>query len=116
MSSQEPYYYKKILVDLVDTGSQLGILDKKEKHFLIPVAPRISIIYYLPKVHKSVTQPPGRPIISGINSVTSRIGKYIDYYLQPIVKSIPSFLKDTRDTIAKLQQVTYSEDLIQGHC
>lgn len=104
--------YKKILVDLVDSGFQLGILDKKEKNYLVPVVPRIPIIYYLPKVHKNVTHPPGRPIISGINSVTSRIGKYIDFFLQPIVQSIPSFLKDTRDTIAKLQQITYSDDLL----
>lgn len=52
--------FKRTLTDLIDTGSQLGILDKKEKIFLVPVAPWIPIIYYLPKVHKSVTQPPGR--------------------------------------------------------
>lgn len=74
--------YKKTLVELIDTGSQLGILDKKEKHYLVPVAPRIPIMYYLPKVHKNATHPPGCPIISGINFVTSRIGKYIDFFLQ----------------------------------
>lgn len=36
--------YKKTLADLVDTGSQLGILDKKEKSYLVPVVPRIPII------------------------------------------------------------------------
>lgn len=87
--------FKKTLIDLINTGSQLGILDKNEKSYLIPVAPLIPIIYYLPKVHKSVTQPPGRPIISGINLVTPRIGRYIDFHLQPIVKLIPSYLKDT---------------------
>lgn len=81
--------FKKALVDLIDTGSQLGILYKKERSYLLPVAPRIPIIYYLPKVHKDAKRPLGRPIISDIDSVTSRIGCYIDFYLQPIVKSIP---------------------------
>lgn len=44
--------------------------------------------------------------------MTSRIGRYIDFHLQPLVKSMPSYLKDTKDTIALLQQVNYSEDLL----
>lgn len=39
--------------------AQLGILDKKENKFLVPVAPRIPVMYYLPKVHKNVQHPPG---------------------------------------------------------
>lgn len=73
--------FKKTLTNLIDTGFQLGILDKMERSYLIPVAPWIPVIYYLPKVHKSITQPPGRPIISGIDSITSRIRNYIDFYL-----------------------------------
>lgn len=65
--------FKKSLADLIDMGAQLGILDKKEKTFLVPFAPQIAVMYYLPKVHKDAHHPPGRPIISGINSVTSRI-------------------------------------------
>lgn len=70
--------YKKALVEMVNA---LCILDKKEKEFLIPLAPRIPIIYHLPKVHKDPTNLPGRLIVSGIDSVTLRIGRYIDHYL-----------------------------------
>ena len=104
--------FKVSLKKLIDMGARKGILDNKEKSYLLPKVPRIPVMYYLPKVHKNSTRPPGRPIVSGINSITSRVGKYIDYHLQPIVKSIPSYLKDTRHTIAKLQEVPYTEDLL----
>lgn len=100
------------LIDLIETGAQLGILDKKERSYLIPAVSRIPVIYYSSKVNKDIHCPPGRPIISGINSVTSRVGKYIDFHLQPIVKSIPSYLKDTRHTISLLQKISYSRDIL----
>lgn len=44
--------FKKDLVALVNRGYDRQILNKKEKAFLIPTAPRIPIIYQLPKIHK----------------------------------------------------------------
>lgn len=69
-------------------------------------------MYYLPKVHKNATQPPGRPIVSGIDSVTSRVGRYIDFHLQPLVQSVPSYLKDTGDTIRRLESIDYQHDYL----
>lgn len=63
--------YKGILEKIVMKGFDCDILNKKEKAFLVPKAPKIPILYYLPKVHKSLTCPLGRPIVSGIDSVTS---------------------------------------------
>lgn len=51
--------FKRALVDLIDMGFQLGILDKKEKSCLVPVRPHIPIIYYLPKAHKDAIHLPG---------------------------------------------------------
>lgn len=63
--------YKRALTSLVDEGFSLGILDKNERSYLVPLAPHISAIYYLPKVHKKYKKdpvdPPGRPIVSGID-------------------------------------------------
>lgn len=102
--------YKKALTEIVNEGLSLNILNKKE-HDWIPLAPGIPIIYHLPKVHKDPVNPPGHPIVSGIDSVTSRIGKYIDY-LQPLVKLIPSYLKYTGETIRLLETIPYHEDII----
>ncbi|XP_077341766.1 suppressor of cytokine signaling 5 isoform X1 [Lithobates pipiens] len=94
--------YKKELTGIVDEGFHRGILTDKEKSFLVPMAPRTPVIYYLPKLHKSTTCPPGRPIVSGIDSVTSRVGRYIDFFLQPLVKKIPSYVRDTKQILNML--------------
>lgn len=99
--------FKRELKDLVEKGFDMGILNKKEKEHLVPLAPRLPIIYSLPKVHKTLSNPPGRPIISGIDSITSRIGKYIDFYLQPLVMGTPSFLRDTKHVINILSTIEW---------
>lgn len=65
----------------------------------MPSVPRVPVMYYLPKIHKNLLKPPGRPIISGIDSVTARIGRYVDDFLQPLVTATPSYLKDTTQVI-----------------
>ena len=54
---------------------------------------RTPVFYLLPKIHKQST--PGRPIISGCNSPTERLSKYLNHYLKPIVETSPSYIKDT---------------------
>ena len=63
----------------------------------------------LPKIHKEYNETlplgyTGRPIVSACNSCTDHISKYIDYNLQPLMKSLPSYVKDTTDFILKLKQ------------
>lgn len=41
--------------------------------------PLKAFIYVLPKVCKT-PQPPGRPIVSGIESLTERISSFVDYH------------------------------------
>lgn len=53
------------------------------------------INYHLPKVHKSITDPPGHPIIAGISSLTSPLSEYINLFLQKYVVKLDYFLKDT---------------------
>lgn len=61
-------------------------MNKKETKYLQPNVCRIPFIYTLPKIHKDKIKPPGRLIVNGINSVGARIGEYIDWFLQPVVK------------------------------
>lgn len=37
-------------------------------------------MYFLPKIHKSIKQPPSRPIVNGKDSVTARVGQHIDFF------------------------------------
>jgi hypothetical protein len=48
---------------------------------------------------------PGRPIVSACNSYTENISKYLDLILQPYMKSLPSYVKDTYDFWRKLKSL-----------
>ena len=43
--------------------------------------------------------------MSSINCHTANISKYVDHQLQPIMKQIPSYVKDTNDFINKINAV-----------
>lgn len=51
------------------------------------------IIHCIPTIDKNLDRAPGRPIVSGLNSIHARIGEYVDYYLQPIVMKNVGFPK-----------------------
>ena len=65
-------------------------------------SPRTPLFYISPKIHKDDN--PSRPV-SSINCHTANISKYADYHLQPIVKQIPSYVKDTDNFINKINAV-----------
>ena len=67
--------------------------------FLEPSSsPRIPRFYLLPKIHKPKINDitPGRPIVSGCGSATEKLSQYLDYFLKPIVQTIPSYIKDSK--------------------
>ena len=47
---------------------------------------------------------PIRGIISGYGSPTERLAGYVDCILQPGMKSLPSFLKDTIHTLQLIEE------------
>ena len=65
--------------------------------------PKTPHFYLKPQVHKEGN--PGRPLISSSNCHTSKISKYVDYHLQPILKDIPSYVQDTTNFVRKINQI-----------
>lgn len=61
--------FKKPLDRLLQTGRDMQILSKKEFDFLKVDHAVIPTFYLLPKVHKRLVKPPGRPIVAGIGSL-----------------------------------------------
>jgi len=65
--------------------------------------------YLLPKIHKShkswphPKMPPGRPIVSDVNTKSSRICSFIDHYLQPHSSTHEAYTKDTYHFIQKIR-------------
>ena len=94
---------------------------------LIPSHPRAATFYNIPKVHKLQNlvvstcpssnpdnfiieaqrlniNPPGRPIVSGIGTLTEYVSAFVDRELQPLLANIPSYIKDTTDFFITLSR------------
>lgn len=99
--------YKKELNLLVNLGIKKDILNKKESNTLYQshVEFRLSV----PKIHKSKENTPSRPIVNGIDSLTSRMGQYIDYFIQPAVQHTQAYLKDSKHLLQLLDTVPVLE-------
>jgi hypothetical protein len=87
------------------------ISDKQRKYFKGPENPRPRRFYLLPKIHKDPVSwpvphkiPPGRPIVSDVNSESYRICQYIDHFLRPLACQHQSYVKDTYDFINKIKK------------
>lgn len=114
LKSDPIFEFKEDLGLLVQKGLKRKVLTKKEADYLDPSVCRTPIIYFLPKVHKNTLQPPGRPIVNGIDSVSARLGQYIDFSLKPSVSEDKSFLRDTKQFIQILEGVPCMFDSL--HC
>ena len=73
--------------------------------FLRPPSPaRTPIFYGLPKVHKPTI--PLRPIVSGFDSPTDNLSKYIVSYLQPLAELTSSHFKDSTAFKLSLDEIS----------
>ncbi|CAJ0967333.1 unnamed protein product [Ranitomeya imitator] len=88
------------------------IIDQELKNYLSIEFPRTPVLYITPKIHKSLVDPPGRPIVSGVDSVFSRIGTFLDKILNPIAKKSKSYIQDTTDFLNKLEAVKFESEVI----
>lgn len=93
-----------VLQKLLTKAQEEGVLTKKECNFIYIKGPNIPLFYHLSKAHKSLWNPPGRPIISGIRSNACNLSHYINIYLQDFVKDLKSYLKDSDSLINLLNE------------
>ncbi|XP_044127307.1 fibrinogen-like protein 1 [Bufo gargarizans] len=65
----------------------LGIIDEKMCTFLINQSPTTLVLYILPKVHKTLIDPPGRPIEASVESVLFHLAIVLEKVLTPLGQS-----------------------------
>ncbi|XP_069831781.1 uncharacterized protein [Dendropsophus ebraccatus] len=94
---------KEQLRSLLHKHVTSGVIDSRTAERLIPESPRVPKWYLLPKIHKSLSRPPGRPIVSAVGSVTEGLSQYLDWALRPILKCFTSYLKDTNDFLLTIR-------------
>ncbi|XP_057297959.1 uncharacterized protein LOC130628918 [Hydractinia symbiolongicarpus] len=94
----------KEVKDYVDFLFVKQYIDKTTRRFLTPPnPPRTSLFYGLPKIHKP--EIPLRPIVSGCDSATDNLSKYVTHFIQPLVTKLPSYIKDTKHFLRGLREL-----------
>ena len=102
---------------LVQSMIEKGEITEKVGEFLVSGGDKLSNFYHLLKTHNiptDVSDPsqwlqengfPIRGIISGLGSPTERLSGFIDHFLQPGMKSLGTFLQDTKHTLQIISQL-----------
>lgn len=88
-----------VLKDLLDEGR----ITANEHKLMKPVQPSPGRFYMLPKIHKPGN--PGRPIISGIGTVTEPISGYVDSLIKHIPTILDSYIKDTTHFLREISNL-----------
>ena len=81
------------------------VLPPKAKNLTVD-QPRTSKFYMLPKIHKPGN--PGRPIVSACNCPTSNISAYLDSVMAPLVKQLPTYVKDSSHALQILESFSFT--------
>ena len=100
----------KLVNDTIERLKKQKLINEKYAEGLKRNDPKTPKFYPRLKIHKEGN--PGRPVVSSVNCHTANISKYVDYHLQPIVKAIPSYVKDTLGFLKIKESKSYiSRDL-----
>ena len=91
------------LAKVLSKLKRLQFISPKQYAYLAPPPnPRPRRLYTIPKIHKPPQDwpfpyciPPGRPIVSDINSESYHIAEYINHFLQPLASAQTSYIKDS---------------------
>ena len=62
-------------------------------------------LHFLPKIHKQLSNVPGRPMISNCGMPTEKVSEFLDNHLQSIMKKDLSYIKDSGDFISKIRRM-----------
>lgn len=73
--------------------------------------------YTTPNIRKAIN--PGKIVVSWINSPKLKISELADFYVQPIVNAISSYVQDTKSFLNKIKTINnVSEEtyLVNSRC
>ena len=82
-----------------------GVITEDIRQFAIRRNTNPARFYLLPKVHKKGV--PGRPVVSACGSATEVMSEIVEFFLQPYMPTISSFIKDTDDFIQSIHNIDF---------
>lgn len=59
----------------------------------------------LPRIHKSLIEPKGRPIVASNDSLLELLSNFVDHFIKPYVLKLPSYINDSTDDINKISEI-----------
>lgn len=95
--------YESQITTTLSQLKQLGKITSEILNRIKPTHSRPGRFYLLPKIHK--LNNPGRPIVSGLNTVTENISGLVDSLMKDIPPNFPSYLKDTNHFLQEISQL-----------
>ena len=109
-----------MLRDLIETSNEIflnlkrkGSISEKEMEYFVydyKNASNLRKLYFLPKIHKRLSNIPGQPVISNCETPAKKASKFLDYHLKPVMQRSWSYMKDTGDFIEKIKRISNLPD------
>ncbi|CAJ0960947.1 unnamed protein product [Ranitomeya imitator] len=99
------YNIRQKITTILNKHHQLKTIDTKTKTYLINHHPVTPVLYILPKIHKDLHNPPGRPIVASTNSILNPLSIFLEKILTPHARSTKSFILDTGDFLDKIHNL-----------
>ena len=87
--------HRTIVQNAIEDMFQNGEIDETVKAYLTDKHCRTAKFYLLPKIHKNINPPPGRPIMSANGCPTEKISAFVDHFINPFCPLIKSYVKDS---------------------
>ena len=81
-------------------------IDKNLFNYVLIKNPQLGRFYLLPKIHKRMTNVPGRPVISNNGTSTENISSYLHYQLKSLIPNVRHILEDARDFVNHIQDLS----------
>lgn len=98
-------YHHDLIQKELNNMLTLNEISRDTYLYLTSGGQRTSEFYMLPKIHKNLQHPPGRPIVSGNDSPSEKISQFVDHIIKPFVFTTKSYIRDTTDFINKLSKL-----------
>ncbi|CAJ0916116.1 unnamed protein product [Ranitomeya imitator] len=103
IQSDPTFIIRKKIDNILNKHLENKTIDNKTKTFLINQHPVTPVLYILPKIHKDLHNPPGRPIVASTDSILNPLSIFLEKILTPYTHNTKSFILDTGDFLNKIR-------------
>ncbi|CAJ0930513.1 unnamed protein product [Ranitomeya imitator] len=104
--------YKSELIAILEEAVYEGTIPKQVLDTVSKLEPKLPTFYIIPKIHKDSIDPPGRPIVAGNDGLCEIICDTLDFFLKPLVTSLPSYIRDTTFALQRLDGMHLTNDMV----